>query len=126
MIVLRLPFPVSVNHLYRNKLKGRAKSQRYRTWANAAGWDIKDQKPKPLKGWYNLSIILTEKDNRRKDPGNFEKCVSDLLVEHGLVEDDSFCVSLSITRQKGMDNYCDVIVTPSNGIPVQQELRRIA
>ena len=117
MIVLRLPFPISVNALYKNKLKGRAKSERYRTWANAVGWDIKAQKQTPISGWYSLTVILSENDNRRRDPDNFVKCVSDALTEHGLIEDDSLCVSLNVQRQKSDKKYCDVIVQASNGIP---------
>lgn len=120
MIHLRLPFPVSVNAMYANNLKsgkGRRKSARYMTWARAAGWDICNQKQQPIRGWYNIRILLTESDNRRRDPGNFEKGVSDLLVNHGLVEDDSLCVDMNISRQKGLQARCDVIVTPSNGMP---------
>ncbi len=117
MIVLKLPFPISVNAMYKNKLNGRAKSLRYMTWARAAGWEIKAQKQEPIKGHYTLSVVLNEADNRRRDIDNFVKCVSDLLVEHALVEDDCMCVSISIDRFKASKASCDVIVQESNGIP---------
>lgn len=116
MILLSLPFPVSVNAMYKNIRKGRAKTKRYMTWANSAGWSIKEQKPDPIKGFYSLTLILNEKDNRRRDPDNFVKSVSDLLVTHQLIEDDSLCSSLTVERFKASQASCEVIVRPSNGI----------
>lgn len=116
-IIARLPFPVSVNAMYANKKRGRIKSERYMTWANAAGWELKAQKQEPVHGWYTLTLCLYEDDNRKRDPGNHEKCVSDLLVAHGLIDDDSLCVDQHIHRYKSKDKRCMVIVRPSNGIP---------
>lgn len=91
--VINLPFPVSVNAMYRNlTIKGkprRAKSERYRIWEQAAGWDIAQQKPVPVKGPYQITLILTRPDGRRRDAFNLEKGVSDLLVKHGIIEDDA-------------------------------------
>jgi Holliday junction resolvase RusA-like endonuclease len=117
MIILTLPFPISVNAMYANRLKGRRKSDRYATWANAAGWDVKKQNQTPIRGYYHLTLSLFEDDNRRRDPGNFEKCVSDLLVNHNLIDDDSKCVSMTIERFQASKKYCQVQVKPSNGIP---------
>ena len=116
MILLSLPFPVSVNAMYSNKGRSRTKSQRYRTWANAAGWDVKAQKQEPIKGPYSLTITLFEKDRKRRDPDNFCKCINDLLVAHELVEDDSQCVTLIVYRELREKAGAQVIVRPSNGI----------
>lgn len=126
MIHLELPFPVSANALYRNRLKGRAKSDRYATWINAAGWSVKEQKQSPVRGWYRLTILLYEADDKIRDPGNMEKCVSDLLVRHGLVDDDHKCVGISIERYKASTKKCRVIVTESNGIPHASEVGEAA
>lgn len=117
MILLTLPFPVSVNEMYRNKLKGRVKSERYMTWARAAGWELQAQRQKPVHGPYVLTLCLYEADNRRRDPDNFVKGCSDLLVTHGLIDDDHLCTSLHIERYKSDKARCEVIVRPSNGIP---------
>ncbi|MCP4108343.1 MAG: RusA family crossover junction endodeoxyribonuclease [Desulfobacteraceae bacterium] len=119
MIILNLPFPISVNAMYANKGRSRTKSLRYRTWAVAAGWDVTRQKQKPIKGWYALTLILNEKDNRRRDPDNFVKSVSDLLTTHNLIEDDSKCSSITVERFKASRASCEVIVRPSNGIPAR-------
>ena len=116
MILLTLPFPVSVNAMYKNIRKGRAKSQRYMTWARSAGWSIKEQKPEPIKGWYTLTLVLHEKDKRRRDPDNFVKAVSDLLVTHNLIDDDCMCADLQVHRQYSDEAKVEVIVRPSNGI----------
>ena len=119
MIILTLPFPVSVNAMYANKARGRTKSERYMTWARAAGWELQAQRQKPIHGWYTLTLFLYEADNRRRDPGNMEKAVSDLLVTHGLIDDDSYCVDQHVHRIKSDRKRCEVIVRPSNGIPTE-------
>lgn len=118
MINITLPFPISVNALYRNvKGVGRVKTQRYRTWIQAAGWDVNQAKQKPMKGWYKIHMTLYEKDNRRRDPDNSFKGVSDLLVTHKLIEDDCFCTDITITRVKSDVAKCVVTIEPSTGIP---------
>ena len=89
MICINLPFPPSGNTLYANRKGGRYKTKRYETWLNAAGWDIKEQKPKRLEGRYQITLLVERKDNRRRDLSNTIKGVSDLLVAHGIIEDDS-------------------------------------
>lgn len=117
MITLSLPFPISVNSMYANVSgKGRIKSQRYRTWRSAAGWALKAAKQTPINGWFTVTIILYEKDNRKRDPDNFVKGVNDLLVEHKLIEDDSYCSSFSVERIRSNTSKCEVIIRPSNGI----------
>jgi crossover junction endodeoxyribonuclease RusA len=97
MIGFRLPAPPSVNSLYANVPgKGRVKSKRYRTWLNAAGWALKEQRPKRVSGDYVLWLWCERPDKRRRDLGNLEKPVSDLLVEHGVVGDDSQCMAIHL------------------------------
>ena len=124
MIVLDIPFPISSNNAYFNRKKGgRAPTNRLRTWRQAAGWDVRKQSPRPVHGPYTLSIHLIVDDNRKRDCGNFEKVVSDLLVEHGLVDDDSECVALNVSKFRGAKKGCTVIVNPSNGVPDARDPR---
>ena len=93
MVTVHLPFPPSVNSLYANVPgKGRVKTDRYRTWANAAGWSIRAQRPRPIPvGPYQITVTVQRKgDGRRRDLENFIKAVSDLLVEHKIIPDDHF------------------------------------
>lgn len=86
MIELTLPFPVSTNALTFNKPHGRAPTREYKLWQIEAGWAINQQKPQPIKG--PVSLMYTFEDGRKADLGNLEKPISDLLVKHGLIEDD--------------------------------------
>ena len=86
--MISLPFPPSVNGLFRNvRGRGRVKTQRYLTWLSAAGWDVKGAKP--VEGPYRLAITLKRPDKRHRDLDNHAKAISDLLVEHGVTPDDS-------------------------------------
>jgi crossover junction endodeoxyribonuclease RusA len=91
MISLTLPLPPSTNSLYRNvRGKGRVKTQRYQTWLNAAGWHVKEQRPKPIKGPVIIHIKLDLRNKGRKDCSNYIKALEDLLVSHKLIADDSW------------------------------------
>lgn len=82
--------PPSVNNLYAHGRLGRFKTPRYKTWIEAAGWEIKDQKPKQVVGPYGI-MMRFGRQNKRRDLDNNIKAVSDLLVAHRIVEDDSLC-----------------------------------
>lgn len=89
MIVVTLPFPISVNAMYADGKIRRVKSQRYADWTIEAGWELKRQRVIPVRGPVAITYELQEgHDNRRRDAFNFEKGVTDLLVEHGIIEAD--------------------------------------
>lgn len=97
MIDIRLPLPPSVNALYRNVPgRGRVKTARYLTWLKAAGHALKDQKPKKISGDYQLWLWCERPDKRRRDLANLVKGIEDLLVAHGVVEDDSLCAEVHL------------------------------
>ncbi|WP_188408759.1 RusA family crossover junction endodeoxyribonuclease [Agaricicola taiwanensis] len=96
MITVDLPFPPSVNNLFRNAQKGRVKTERYAEWANVAGWMLKSQKPGRVEGKFALALVVQRKDNRKRDIGNLLKAVEDLLVEHGVIQDDSLAERIHI------------------------------
>lgn len=85
---LRLPFPPSTNNLYFNvQGRGRISTPEYLDWQDAAGWELKAQKPPKIKARCFIAIELD--DTRRGDAANREKAVTDLLVTHGVIEGDS-------------------------------------
>lgn len=113
---ITLPMPPSTNALYRNvPKKGRVKTHRYLTWIQAAGWALKEQKPATVEGPYCLWLYCERPDKRRRDIGNLEKAVSDLLVSHGVVSDDSECVELHL-YWSGTGRDCTVLVEPAQPI----------
>jgi crossover junction endodeoxyribonuclease RusA len=89
MIVLTLPFPISVNAMFMDGKHRRTKSQRYCDWLAEAGYALKSQRPRPVPGPVTLLYEVQEgKDNRRRDIGNLEKGLTDLLVTYGVIEAD--------------------------------------
>ena len=102
--VVKLPFPVSTNALYTNVPgRGRVKSARHATWKQVAGIELAQQRLKPVKGVVHLDIALGRPKNRdgtpskvRRDLSNLVKCVEDILVEHGTIEDDCLVHDLHV------------------------------
>ena len=103
-----IPLPPSVNSLYRNVPgKGRVKTQRYHTWLNAAGWAIKEAKPEAVRGDYIMTLICQRPDRRRRDLGNTLKAIEDILVEHGIITDDSLAADIHL-YWVGVGYECEV------------------
>ena len=98
MIVnLNLPYPPSANRLWRYG-QGRAyKSAEYTNWLIAAGLQVRAQRPEQVKGHYTLHIWAVRPDNRRRDIGNLEKPISDLLQSVGVIEND--CLAKKIVME---------------------------
>ena len=94
-VVITLPMPPSVNRLWTVKPGGMYRSRRYETWARAAGNEINRQKPGSVRGHYELTLTVEDKP-RRPDLGNTEKAVSDLLQEHGVIENDALCQKITL------------------------------
>jgi crossover junction endodeoxyribonuclease RusA len=111
MISMSLPYPISVNAMYRNAPgKGRVKTERYKTWVQAAGWSIRAARPKRLEGAFILEMNLYTADQRRRDVDNCVKPILDLLVEHQLIEDDSKCVELHVRKVRSDTAYAEIKV----------------
>lgn len=85
MIVVHLPLPPSVNRLWRSVGRRVIKSPEYRAWINQAGYALNQQHPGSIKGRVELTYAVGK---TRRDLGNLEKAATDLLVNHGVIEDD--------------------------------------
>lgn len=93
--VITLPFPPSTNNLFLNGRKGRFRSQKYDTWLQEAGWELKRQRPSKVAGPVSVKYEFGKPDNRRRDLSNLIKAPEDLLVSYGVIEsDDSATVQL--------------------------------
>jgi Holliday junction resolvase RusA-like endonuclease len=89
MIVFTLPFPISINAMFSDGKHRRFRSQRYDTWIMEATAEIYRQRPKKITGPVTLLYEIQEgRDNRKRDLGNLEKCCTDLLVSHGIIQAD--------------------------------------
>lgn len=111
MITLELPYPPSVNHLWRrvgNKTLLSVAARRYRKAVldgvmsarqpgqalavGTTGWYL------PLVGRLAVSLTLTPPDRRRRDVDNCLKAVLDALTQAGVWRDDAQIDRLSIER----------------------------
>ena len=89
--------PPSANQLFTNvKGRGRVRTRRYMTWQNAAGWELKAQKPTvchcPVRVSIEVQRTLTKKGAwslKEGDGDNLVKAIMDLLVTHGVLLDDN-------------------------------------
>lgn len=121
MIQLELPTPLSVNALYKNipkkkgvKRRGRAITEEYSAWKDLAGHLLNTQHPPELKGPVRLTYQFTT--SSRADLGNLEKCVTDLLVKHRVIEDDKPAIVKSITLEWSESVAgCRVTIKPYQG-----------
>jgi Holliday junction resolvase RusA-like endonuclease len=110
-----LPLPPSANNLFFNlpKGKGRAKTSQYRDWITKAGWAIAAQR-KGAKRFDGPVSLLYEVGKNRKDLGNHEKPLTDLLVHMDVIADDGPSVVREITLRWADVVGVRVTVTPTN------------
>ncbi len=105
MIRYELPYPPSVNGLFHNAAKGRAKTPAYRKWRDDAGKMILAQGRRRIHGYINLSIAVTRPDRRKRDISNLIKA---------MIDDDSLVQRLSIKWVESGPE-CAVIVQQAEG-----------
>lgn len=110
-VTFTLPFPPSVNGLFAGKGR-RYLSKTYKAWKAAAAHMVP---PGLVAGPYTLDLLFDRPDRRARDLGNLEKAVSDLIVERGLVIDDSCCQRITLAWSDAppkRDSVVRVTVTP--------------
>lgn len=99
--MIQLPFPPSTNNLFATVSRKRIKSEAYKSWLTAAGWELKAQNPTPIKGAFRFSMVCYPPDRRRRDLDNLAKAPLDLLKTHGVIEDDSLSRSIHLEWAEG-------------------------
>jgi len=76
-------------------------SKNYTEWKKHAEWAVAGQvKGKKITGEYTLEIVAVKPDKRRRDLGNLEKAVSDLLQHVKVIEDDYLCQDIHLRWAK--------------------------
>lgn len=99
MICLRLPFPVSVNAMYRSNRGKVHKSAVYMRWigaANSAYLMQKREAGSPIKGPFSAAIALDRNRKGRSDLDNFVKSILDRAQAFGLIENDKLAEEISV------------------------------
>ena len=86
-----LPFPPSVNGLFATDFRTRRRfaTKRYQAWQTQAGVALLQQPHARLTGKVKVTYALGRPDKRKRDAFNYEKAISDLLVRHEIIQDDS-------------------------------------
>ena len=91
--MISLPYPPSVNRLYRS-INGRSILSKVGREYYAKAVPIAEASGINLRGPYVLILRAHRPDKRRRDVGNLEKVCSDVLVKSGVVEDDSYAQAI--------------------------------
>jgi len=65
-------------------------SDRYREWHKKAKFELMKQNPKKYTNIESISIRFIFPDNRKADLTNKAESIMDLLVDCGVIEDDSW------------------------------------
>lgn len=96
-VTLQFAAPPSVNASTRNVAGiGRVKTQAYKDWLRDAGWQINAQRPGRVSGRYHLTIKV-RRASLRRDLGNYEKLIGDILVTMGVIDDDVHAESINLS-----------------------------
>jgi Holliday junction resolvase RusA-like endonuclease len=113
--IVTMPRCPSLNALWvRAPGKPRVRSEAYRDWARAAGWDVKRQLVgvPPVDCRFN---VLIEVPITRRDTGNWEKAVMDLCESVGLVTNDGNACEITIRPVPREDVMVALWVLPEMG-----------
>lgn len=117
MAVINLPFPPSVNRIWRSRRGHNGKptfylDRRYETWKRACDnlLMMHRREWRPIAGRFSAIIILSE-GRRRGDADNRVKGVLDWLQRANLIENDSLADSVTV-RWGYAPEGCRVHLTP--------------
>lgn len=131
--VLTLPFPPSVNSLYDGgkNTNRRFISDRYKRWQDDAYYALLGQRNRNHrhKEPVQITYSFTRPDKRARDVFNYEKAVSDFLVKHGILADDSLieCGIVQWTHGTGGVTICIVpLVTDFGNAPLPEKGHKAA
>lgn len=112
--LLELPAPPSVNKMYRNVPgRGRVRSAEYVDWAAMAGWKLRAQHPSTIAG--NVIVVIgVEREARMMgaDIDNRIKALLDLLVEHGVIEDDKRVAAVAAAWNPAKSGLARIAIAP--------------
>jgi Holliday junction resolvase RusA-like endonuclease len=91
-----VPVPPSTNNLFNTAGHRRVRTAQYNAWIEQAGLVLNRQKPGRVEGSFVVSVALPAAI--RGDIDNRYKALGDLMVTHGITEDDAKLRKLIIER----------------------------
>jgi crossover junction endodeoxyribonuclease RusA len=115
-ITIDLPYPPSVNRIWRSTQKGVYRSPAYLEWIKQAGLHVISQKPhlvlRAISGPYALIVRLKPR-SPMADLDNCVKAISDLLQAHRFVDNDRLCRKILMLWDETLDVECRVTIRPT-------------
>jgi len=93
MIKFEIPFPISMNRLWRaTKGGGVYRSPEYTKWKQQACWAIIAQRGgHKILGPFKLTMLVVQPDKRHRDLDNTLKATLDALAGAGVIANDRHC-----------------------------------
>lgn len=117
---LELPYPPSVNHLWRHYRNRTVLSREGREYRRAVRLALATRSVRPILGPLAVEIEVYPPDARRRDLDNLHKILLDSMGNGGAYFDDSQIDKLTITRRDKMPGgKVRVQVTPFTSQPAQ-------
>jgi Holliday junction resolvase RusA-like endonuclease len=114
-ITVYVPVPPSANALFSNVARGRAISRAYRSWRHEAGWILRMLDPPRVPGAYTITLDFSP--TLAGDLDNRVKAVLDLLVTHGITDDDRHAAEIHVTRACQLQGVVRAIVRAASEEP---------
>ena len=113
--ILALPFPPSVNAMWRYGRERVYKSKSYAAWIVEADAALMADHPKPKKvrGHFTIDISFPRKRRGRSDVDNRVKAVLDWLQRVELIDNDSLCDGVEASWVDTIDDECIVAILPA-------------
>jgi crossover junction endodeoxyribonuclease RusA len=96
-ITITLPWPPSVNRIWRHSGKKVYRDPKYMEWRKQAGWQMKlNGSYNRLDGYFSATLVLSPPDKRRRDLDNVIKPIFDLLQDLQWIKNDYLCEDLHV------------------------------
>lgn len=95
VIVLEGNIPVKKNSKQIIYVRGKPiiiSSKSHKEWHTRAMWQLKAQRLKPIKGPVKIEMVAEFKTKRKKDLDGVLSSILDLLVDAGIIEDDTHTI----------------------------------
>lgn len=114
-VVIRLPFPPSLNNLFpTNRKTGRRfLSKEYRAWRKEALMMLMVARPQKFTCYVDAKIVLTAPTATRRDLDNYQKAAFDLLKKAGVIVDDSHIKNITASWGNELEPGAIVSLTQS-------------
>jgi len=89
--------------IFRNRKTGKpfiSQSEIYKQYVKDCGYFLKNKVPEPIDYPVNVKALYYRETRRRVDITNLHSCLHDVLVEHGILEDDNSNIVVGTDRSR--------------------------